>query len=164
MGDLEKFFSLNLKEGAMFVVAIILIGVLIISKWDYIIERFGITTKKAIKEQEQSDAIKKLQEHAEKTDNNFDAINHNLEELRQCLHGLSDQVAAMGEKNDAAERNRLRDRIGQAYRYYSDRGEWTSMEKEAFDGLISSYESAGGQNGFVHTVCIPASLGWRIIE
>ena len=69
-------------------------------------------------------------------------------------------------KNAAMEarRNTLRDRIGESYRYYSQKGEWTSMEKEALEGLVHSYEQAGGTNGMVHQKVLPASVEWRIID
>lgn len=105
-----------------------------------------------------------LKEHAHKTDENIDKIIGSIEAIHTSLDSLSKQVQKMQEKNDAADRSALRDRIGQSYRYYNQRKKWTRLEKEAFDGLIQSYENAGGLNGMVHQVCIPASLTWEIID
>ena len=57
-----------------------------------------------------------------------------------------------------------KDRISQSYRYYHAKGQWNSMEKEAFDGLIRDYESHGGENSFVHSVCEPESCTWKIVD
>ena len=163
MGDVEKVFALDLREGLIFVIGIILLGVLIISKWDYIIERFGITTKKALKEQEQSDAINKLWEHAGKTDNNFNTLTQSVEEIQECVHDLANQIKVMQEKDDENEAARLKDRIAQAYRYYHQKGEWTSMEKESLESLIAAY-TRYSPNSFVHSVVEKELPTWTVID
>jgi len=64
----------------------------------------------------------------------------------------------MQKKSDASERARLKDRIGQAYRNYHERGSWSEMEKESFEGLIYDYEQHGGENSFIHSICEPESF------
>lgn len=84
--------------------------------------------------------------------------------MKDCIQDLSNKVNEMQESTNATERSRLKDRLGQSFRYYNQRGQWNLMEKEAFDDLVKSYEDAGGKNSFVHTVCVPASMQWKVID
>jgi len=87
-----------------------------------------------------------------------------MSRLEESVNAISESVQAMQKRSDEQERNMLRDRIGQSYRYYQERGYWNRMEKEAFEGLVASYESVGGKNGYVHEKCVPASLEWKIVD
>ena len=70
----------------------------------------------------------------------------------------------MEKKTDDSERAKLKDRIAQAYRKHHESGEWTRMDKEAYEGLIRDYEAHGGKNSFVHDICEPESFTWKIID
>lgn len=74
----------------------------------------------------------------------------------------------MKEENKRRERNKLRDRLLQSHRYYTNkkvnvRQGWTRMEAEAFWELFHDYEDAGG-DGYMHTVVQPEMEQLRIIE
>ena len=154
MGELEKVINApHLKEIFIVVVAALIVMKMLVSLWDYFKERFGIETKAS----RQSDAITNLR-------NEVDSIKHDQGEIKDTLNKLSDAVNEMQKKSDAKERATLKDRIGQSYRYYKDKGCWNSMEKDAFNDLIASYEAAGGKNSFVHDVCQPKSLEWEVID
>ena len=49
----------------------------------------------------------------------------------------------------------LRDRLLEAYRYYTGKGAWNIMEADVFWELFSDYEKLGG-DGFVHCKIEPA--------
>ena len=59
--------------------------------------------------------------------------------IKESLNSLTNTLEVMQDKQDASARARLKDRIGQSYRFYRDRGKvdengqhiWNSMEKEA---------------------------------
>lgn len=94
-----------------------------------------------------------------------------LNEIAIETKATSDKVTVLGQmmvdmqqKTDASERAKLKDRISQAYRYYHEKGEWNKMEREAFNDLIRDYESHGGQNSFVHSVCEPESQTWNVTD
>lgn len=164
MGDLYKFFEMNWRSGVLFMAAVLVIAVFLIQKTDWLCERLGLTSKRRLAEEDQKKDIGELKNHAKKTDENFDKICNSIDELKASISKVSVQVKTMQDKQDETERNRLRDRIGQGYRYYEAKGEWTRLEQEAFEGLIQSYEAAGGTNGKVHQVIIPASLKWKVID
>jgi hypothetical protein len=68
MSDLEKFAALDFKSGVLFLIAILVITVLIIQKWDWIVARFGIKTKRVLDEEKQINDIEALKNHANKSD------------------------------------------------------------------------------------------------
>lgn len=84
-----------------------------------------------------------------------------LPEIEQKLNTLETQQTETIRRLDKIEedarrreRNTLRDRILQSYRYFTSlehnpRKEWTKMESDAFDELYNDYVDAGG-NGYVH--------------
>ena len=164
MSDLEKFAALDFKSGVLFLIAILVITVLIIQKWDWIVARFGIKTKRVLDEEKQINDIEALKNHANKSDQAMDKIVISIDEIHQSLSSLSAQVQKMQDRNDENERARIKDRVAQSYRIYHERKEWTVMEKEAFEDLVKAYEASGGKNSFIHTICEPESLTWIIID
>lgn len=144
-------------EAFLIIIAIIISVQFFIKLWDWFIQRFEIETKSTKREKMQIKSIGQLE-------TNVQNLITDQEEIKNALIKLGEELNNMQDKQDASDRARIRDRIGQAYRYYQDKGQWTSMEKEAFDGLISSYEAAGGINSFVHDTCQPKSQEWNIIE
>lgn len=144
-------------ETFLFIIAIIIGTQFIVKLWDWFIQRFEIETKSTKREKLQVQSINQLE-------TNVQNLISDQEKIKNALEKLGAELNNMQDKQDAANRARIRDRIGQAYRYYSDKGQWTSMEKEAFDGLITSYEEAGGTNSFIHTTCQPKSSEWKIVE
>ena len=152
------------KNGVLFLAAIIIVAVFVIQKFDWIVERFGLQSKRQIKEAKQDKDINELKDRAKKTDENIEKIYASISGLKDSIDEVSAKVSDLQRKTNDAERNKLRDRIGQGYRYYRQKGQWNHIEKEAFEGLIESYEAAGGTNGFVHTKVIPESLTWEVID
>lgn len=167
MDNINNFvgiLELDWKNGLIFIAALIIIAVWVIAKFDFLCSRFGIKTKRMLRMEEHEEDIKELKEHADRTDDKIDKLFECMDEMRDDIKELSGAVKSMQEKQDNARRNQLRDRIGQSYRYYAAKKQWNHVEKEAFDGLIESYEAAGGTNGFVHQKCIPESMTWDIVD
>lgn len=73
------------------------------------------------------------------------------------------QLQEAKEKNDKRVRAEMKDKISRAYRYYHSKKCWNYMEKEALLDLIEEYESAGGENSFVHSVVVPEMCLWEEI-
>ena len=74
----------------------------------------------------------------------------------------------MQEKRDIRERNKLRDKLLQSYRYYIDiqknpNQSWTKMESEAFWALFRDYEDMNG-DGYIHTVVQTAMELLKVID
>jgi hypothetical protein len=85
-----------------------------------------------------------------------DGVNENQRILNERLDRLEDR-----------ERNSLRAKILDMHRLFTSTKKnpllaWTEMERDAFNDLISDYESLNG-NGHVHTVVIPDMHKLRVI-
>lgn len=139
MGDLENLLAMDAKNGLLFMAALIIIFVFIIQKWDFVVSRFGIKTRRVIEIEKQNSAIEELKEHAARTDESIKGIVETLECLKSSLDGISNQVHCLGNRLDENEAARLKDRIAESYRYYHERQQWTSMEKESLESLIAVY-------------------------
>lgn len=111
---------------------------------------------------------KKLEEEAE-TKKNMAAIldaTKKIPDIEKKISSLESQqelilqrVGKVEEDAKRRERNTLRDRLLQSYRYYTSPehnpyGEWTKMEADAFAELYEDYVEAGG-NGYVHSELKP---------
>lgn len=89
-------------------------------------------------------------------------------EFRDEIDGIKKILREMQEKQERRERNKLRDKLLQSYRYYTDKERnpdqtWTRMESEAFWELFSDYEDMNG-DGYMHTVVQPAMNLLKIID
>lgn len=89
-------------------------------------------------------------------------------ELSNTQQEIHAELKQMKETNDRRERNKIRDRLLQSYRYYTNKETnpnqtWTRMESEAFWALFRDYEEAGG-NDYMHSVVQPAMNLLTIIE
>ena len=100
--------------------------------------------------------------------NEIDGVKEAQATLAEKQQEICDSLQKMQENNDRRERNKLRDRLLQSYRYYTNiesnpKQCWTSMESEAFWELFRDYEDAGG-DGYIHTVVQPAMNLLKIID
>lgn len=95
-----------------------------------------------------------------------------LKNVQQTLANTQQEICLslkeMQEKNERRERNKLRDKLLQSYRYYTDikrnpTQTWTRMESEAFWELFSDYEDMNG-DGYMHTVVQPAMNLLKVID
>lgn len=163
MSEIEQLLQYDFKQGFLFIAALIIVAVFLIQKFDWIVERLGIKSKRQIAEEKQDADINVLKEHAKKTDENIDKILHNINDLKQSIGDVGTQVSSLQTRIDENEMCKLSDRITQNYQYYKGKGQWTEMEKWAFDNLCQSYLRAGG-NSFVKNIVIPKSKDWEVVD
>ena len=91
-----------------------------------------------------------------------------IQELRKAQDEHTCRLLQMEENSQRRERNKLRDRLLQNYRYYTSkehnpRQEWTRMESETFWECFADYENMNG-NGYMHSVVQPEMNLLGIIE
>ena len=163
MNDIVNLLGMDWRSGLLFVAALIIVFIWIIDKWNWIVTQFGLQTKSSRRETKQDEDIAELKEHAKKTDENFEKILSSVDGLQQSIKEVSDQVKVLQDKNDMNEAARLKDRISQGYRYYSERGKWTKMEKEAMEEMIKAY-SQYSQNSFVHSIVERDLPLWTVVD
>ena len=164
MNDLKAIFELDFKS-LILAIATIIIGFNVFKK--ALMEFFGwmgIETKWMRDRREQKEDLEELKGHTKEQDDKIGMLMNGIQRLEISVEKISNQVEEIKAAEMETRRNTLRDRIGQSYRYYSQKKQWNAMEKEAFDGLIKSYEQAGGVNGLVHSKIIPETIEWTIID
>ena len=128
MDAIEKLLSNPHASETIFYLVIALVACeFIIKLFDWFVKRFGIETKDMRHEREQSEYITKLRREVDGIKTDQELIKKDQTEIITCLTELKNTVNDMQNKNDASERARLKDRIAQSYRYYKEKGEWSSM-------------------------------------
>lgn len=92
-----------------------------------------------------------------------DSVNDIAKKIDQMKIDTDERFKKSQEKQDARVRAELKDKIGNLYRIYHNRGKITQMEFEAFEGLIDTYISYNG-NSFVKEIVIPELYTWQIVD
>lgn len=68
----------------------------------------------------------------------------------------------MEEKENKRVQSEIKERIAQSYRRYNETKQISSMELEALEDLIETYEAHGGENSFVHSVVQREMYTWEV--
>ena len=90
-----------------------------------------------------------------------------IEDLRESQKETIQRLQSLEDEIQRRERNKLRDRLLQSYRYYTSMEKnplkaWSEMEAEAFWKIFKDYEELKG-NGYVHTEVQPAMNDLEVI-
>lgn len=90
-----------------------------------------------------------------------------IEDLRERQIENSKKLEEMEKSSKAREKNKLRDRLLQSYRYYTSIDKnplqaWSEMESDAFWKMFGDYESLNG-DGHMHTEVQPAMRSLEVI-
>lgn len=126
-------------------------------------EATGIEMPWTRRERERAEQVATLNNRVNMIDEKVVQIANSVSGMQDTVNKLSDTVVNLETRQDANEAAKLKDRISESYRYYHERQEWTSMEKEAFHDLIAAYTQYS-ENSFVHTICEPESEVWRVVD
>lgn len=110
------------------------------------------------------DAMKK------ESDQKFEQLHKQDVQILGKLDNISDFMVETHNYQKKRDMHDLKDRIEKNFRTYQKRAEinngrvfLTQNELESFEGVIESYEDAGG-NSFVHTDIKPAILTWEVVS
>lgn len=114
------------------------------------------------------DAVKELTKDRTEMLENQKAMQTQLVQLYSAQQANSERLTQLETNINNRERNKLRDRILQSYRYYTSSQhnplqQWTKMEATAFWSLFDDYEAIGG-NGYVHSIVQPSMQSLEVIE
>lgn len=173
----EKLSSIGFENVILILLLSLVLGVGYFKAKDYICERFGIETKRSLKEKKRDEEIEKLKKDYDELSKSIDTIKedriHDREQSFQIQNHLTELISKMTEKqdqiiarvDDLAEQTRkyelddIRENLLQAYRYYTSlsinpKRAWTAMEAHAFWEQFGNYEDRGG-NGYMHDTVKP---------
>ena len=82
--------------------------------------------------------------------------------LTDKVDDICKKLIKMEEKENKRVQSEIKERIAQSYRQYSETKRISSMELEALEDLIETYEAHGGENSFVHSVVQKEMYTWEV--
>lgn len=113
-------------------------------------------------DREQSFSIQKELTNAQKElSDSISVISKKIDDMQQNTNKRFEESERKNNKRIRAE---LKDKISQSYRYYHSLGKINDMELEALEDLIEEYESAEGENSFVHSVVQKEMYTWEKVN
>lgn len=172
MTGFDEFINIFGNVTILNVIEILLAGIFLYMVYmklrDHLIKVHESEKKRDEQLQEALEAVRKYPEYRKKSVEIQQKLENEIQGLRISQQETAERLAAMEEATKRRERNKLRDRLLQNYRYYTSSdtnpsGTWTRMESEAFWELFRDYEDADG-NGYVHTVVLPEMEKLIVVE
>lgn len=164
----EVFGSITVLSVVEFALAILFCYLIYRKVSKYLIGRYEAVKKKDEQLKIALDAVSKYPEYRAQSIKIQKELQSEIDALRSAQNEQIDRLKKMEDDQTRRERNRLRDRLLQSYRYYTDpacnpAGVWNSMEAEAFWEMFSDYEDAGG-DGYMHSDVQPAMNLLKVVE
>lgn len=163
MGTIEAFTKIDFLSWVITAFAILSIGITmyeILVKFSDIIGK-PIGWKKA--RETDHDLILKIQK--ELTDSQLEISNKMLDiskKIDTIQKNTDERLRISEEKQNKRVQSEIKERIAQSYRRYNISKKISSMELEALEDLIVTYENYGGENSFVHSVVQTEMYTWKI--
>lgn len=135
---------------------------------DFLIQQHEAQKLKDAQLKEALDGVHKYPEYRKQSLEIQKEFKDEISTLKDTQNEIMQRLIAMEEQNKKRERNKLRDRLLQNYRYYTNIEKnpsqtWTKMESEAFWEMFKDYEEAGG-NGYIHSEVLPAMERLIVVE
>ena len=165
---IDTFGNITVLDVAIFIAAIVFLVLIYRKVKDYLIKKHDAEKLRDEQLQEALTAVRKYPEYRKQSIQ----IQHELEDencaVRKDIQALTKRIEKMEEDTKRRERNKIRDRLLQNYRYYTNTEtnptqSWTRMEADAFWELFKEYEENGG-DGYMHSEVQPAMNKLTIIE
>lgn len=169
MEDFLQFFgNITISKIVGFVLAILFCWKIYQQIKKFFDNKKEILIKNHEAEKEKDEKLNKALEEVAKYPQYREQSRKIQQEFRKEIDGIKEILKEMQEKQERRERNKLRDKLLQSYRYYTDKKRnpeqtWTKMESEAFWELFADYEDMNG-DGYIHTVVQPAMNLLKIID
>lgn len=88
-------------------------------------------------------------------------LNDSQGEITGKVNDICKKLDDMEEKENKRVQSEIKERIAQSYRRYNESKQISSMELEALEDLIATYEAHGGENSFVHSVVQKEMYTWK---
>jgi ATP-dependent Lon protease len=188
MDIIKEFLQINFPTFILtvfLVMAAIIAGYKIIGEFSKLI---GKPVKWVKKKEEDHELLMKAIRDLDLLDKKHDkdvkaSINHDhkiecdltnfMEEIRSGMKQLANKFDVMKESTDERFSNNeekenkrvqseIKERIAQSYREYHRTQQISSIELEALEDLIETYEAHGGENSFVHSLVQKEMYTWEV--
>lgn len=165
---IDTFGNITVLDVAIFIAAVVFLVLCYRKVKDYLIAKHDADKLRDEQLQEALTAVRKYPEYRKQSIQ----IQHELEDengaVRKDIQALTKRIEKMEEDTKRRERNKIRDRLLQNYRYYTNTEtnptqSWSRMEADAFWELFKEYEENGG-DGYMHSDVQPAMNKLTIVE
>ncbi len=170
MNELDNFIQLFGDITILQIVEFIIAGSFMIGIYKKVKTFFQQQTKNEIDRQtkekvrdeqikEALDSVHKYPEYRKQSIEIQQKLQSEINELKSIHKDVIKRLEKQEYDTKEREKNKIRDRLLQNYRYYTNKEanpsqSWTQMEADAFWDLFSEYEKAGG-DGHMHSVVQP---------
>ena len=176
---IDAFGNITVLDVAIFIAAIVFLILCYRKVKDYLIAKHDADKLRDEQLKEALTAVRKYPEYRKQSiqiqheleDENC-AVRKDIQEFKtefgEAMSALAERVKKMEEDTKRRERNKIRDRLLQNYRYYTNtetnpKQSWSRMEADAFWELFKEYEENGG-DGYMHSEVQPAMNKLTIVE
>ncbi len=165
---LDMFGGITILDVAVFIASMVFLVLIYTKIKKYLIDKHDA---EKLRNEQLQEALAAVREYPKYRKQSIE-IQHELEDensaVRKDIQELTKRIEKMEEDTRRRERNKIRDRLLQNYRYYTNAEtnptqSWSRMESDAFWDLFKEYEQAGG-DGYMHTEVQPAMNKLSIIE
>ncbi len=172
---LDAFGDITVLDVAIFVAAVVFLIMIYRKVKEYLLKKHDAEKLRDEQLQEALTSVRKYPEYRQQSLKIQQLLEGEIQELRnevKELSGLQKETSKRFDKieedTQRRERNKIRDRLLQNYRYYTNpesnpSHSWSRMEADAFWDLFKEYEDNGGE-GYMHTEVQPAMNKLTIIE
>lgn len=165
---LALFGDITVLHLTEFVLAVAFLWFIYKKASNFLIQQHEEQKLKDAQLKEALDGVHKYPEYRKQSLDIQREINNEISTLKKSQEEIMKRLIAMEEQNKKRERNKLRDRLLQNYRYYTNIEKnpsqtWTRMEAEAFWEMFKDYEEAGG-NGYMRSEVMPAMERLIVVE
>lgn len=165
---IKMFGEVTITEATLCIGALVFMYGIYKKLSDKIVQRHDAEQERMAKLEESYDCVhNKYPEYRQQSLQIQKELTARMDSMGAAIDGLAKTLADMKEITDRRDRSRLKDRLLQAYRYYTNAESnpnhtWTNMEAEAFWDMFSDYEDAGG-DGFMHTTVQPEMQKLKVV-
>lgn len=165
---IEAFGSYSIGYVVVLVAAFIFLYKIYRKVAQAIVEQHDVKRMQDEKIQQILDQESKYPEWRKQSLNIQEKLTDRLDNIEQSQENVIRRLEEIETERKRQKCNELRDRLLQAYRYYTNqdsnpRQAWSEMEASAFWDIFADYEINGG-DGHMHTVVEPTMRALRVIQ
>ena len=169
LAEFERVFgSVTVMDVVVLLIALAFLLALYRRASKFLVDRYEAKKEKEKQLKTVLDAVGKYPEYRAQSIRIQKELQGEINGLRTAQEKSTKRLEKMEQEQNRRERNRIRDRLLQSYRYYTSKasnpdGSWNRMEAEAFWEMFGDYERAGG-DGYMHSIVQPAMNMLQITE
>ena len=172
MKGYEQFISLfgdiTVLHLAEFILACVFLWFISKKVKEYFVHSHEVEQRRDAELREALTGVRKYPEYRQQSINIQHDLDNRISGLENIQSEIIERLERMEESNKRADRNKLRDKLIQYHRHYTNpetnpSGTWTRLESEAFWEFAREYEDKGG-NGFIHSEVLPDMERLPIVE